>query len=202
MQPLSAVLIQAKNKVDSGDPWVMTVAVSKPTDPVTWDYLVNDTDPVTYQGQEYTPFPMKLSAIANESKGNTPSVTLQFGNPQRVFYDYLDQYDAMVDQIVIIRWVNRNALGEDYSNLTIVLDVIGAQDDPQWATFQLGPPRSLRRRHPLHAYIAGHCRWKVNSIECGLVGATCDRTFKGCEANNNLEHFGGEVGLGGGIRIV
>ncbi|MEK6531253.1 MAG: hypothetical protein AABZ23_02025 [Deltaproteobacteria bacterium] len=101
--------------------------------------------------------------------------------------------------------LNKNILDESSSELTMGFDVLATQADSQWCTFTLGAPNPMRRRFPLHRYIAFHCNWQFKSAECGYPGGdtTCNRNLDACRGKSNSKRFGGYPGLGSrSVRVV
>jgi phage-related protein len=83
------------------------------------------------------------------------------------------------------------------------MDVLSVTCDTQNVALKCGASNPLRRRFPSDKYFALHCNWIVNSAECGLTGATCNRTLDNCRTNNNAPRFGGFPGLeNGGLRFA
>lgn len=203
MKTLPAPLILEKNLLSNTAPWFLLLDVELTTGVVL--YFVANTEAVTFNGHEYTPFPFKVGITKHTSKGEIPTIQFQICNINRVMQAYIEQYDGLIDNTIIIRLVHADNLSEDYSELTMTFSVIGCHTDAQWAVFECGAPNPMRKRFPLYRYIGNHCNWSFKSVECGYAGAvtTCKRTLADCRLLGNSDRFGGYKGLtGGGVRLA
>jgi phage-related protein len=137
---------------------------------------VCNTDAVTFNGQEYSPFPFKVGATKHTSKGEIPSVQFQICNVNRVIQAYIEQYDGLISNTIIMRLVHADNLSEDYAELTLTFEIISCHTDAQWATFDCGAPNPMRKRFPLYRYIGSHCNWSYGGVECGMTIAITGTT--------------------------
>jgi len=201
MKSLSEALIREKNRLATPSVWIILLEITL-TDSTTLR-LARNTEDITFDGDVYTAFPFEIDSIGQHSKGEIPTVRLKISNITQLMQPYLEELEGGIGSTVKIIVVNSAHLSEDYSELEMTFDVIACNSTAQWVTFTLGAPNPLRQRFPLNQYIAMHCRWRVNSIECGLSGETCNRTLKRCRELGNSVRFGGFVGMRTGtVRIV
>lgn len=203
MITLPSNLILEKNKLDGQEPWLILLDIVMPNDDTY--YIVRNNEDITFNSQLYTAVPFNLGVRTQDGTGEIPKLSLSITNISRVFQAYVEEYEGAIDATVRLRVVSHANLTEDYTELTLDFDVIGSSSNSQVIVFDLGAPNPLRRRFPLHRYIALHCNWEFKSVECAYVGAEteCARTQTACTAYNNLERFGGYPGLNIlGVRLV
>lgn len=206
MKQLSDNLIEKKNELAVADPWLVLVDIAIPGVAETI-HLVNNNENITFAGQLYTAANFILDPPKFSSKGDIPSVTLKVCNVAQIMEPYMEEHDGGIGSTVTVRVVNAGLLSENYAELEMTFDVIGASADVQWATFQLGAPNPLQFRFPLDRYIALRCRYVAHykGVECAYSGAlaTCNGTLDDCRAHGNSARFGGFPGLNGaGLHLV
>jgi phage-related protein len=202
MKNLPSELLVEKNKLASANPWLLFMDVVLPDD--TKFYLVNNTENVTFQGQEYTAINFDMDPTQEMSKGEIPTLSLMVSNVTRILQAYLEELNGALGASVTLRVVSTAHLASDYSELELNYDSIGAEANDLWVTFTLGVPNPLRRRFPLYRYIANHCNWTYQAAECAYVGtlATCKRTLADCRLHANSRRYGGSPGLNGAVRLA
>ena len=200
---LSPNLIRAKNMLGGDQPWLILVQFHLSSE--TTFYLVSNTENITFQGQEYTAFPLKIELPTQSSNGEIPSVKLALGNATRVLQSYMEELNGAVGSKITLLIVNAGLLSEDYAELTLDFDITASECDAEWVSVTLGAPNPLNRRFPVNKYMATSCMWQFKGAECAYVGVEteCPRNLSGCIARNNTARFGGFPGLQpGGIRFV
>jgi lambda family phage minor tail protein L len=203
MKTLPVTLLLEKNLLHNTAPWYLLLDVELATG--LYLYLVANIEAVTFNGHEYTPFPFKIGVEKHTSKGEIPTIQFQVCNINQVMQAYIEQYEGLLGNDIIMRLVHSDNLTEDYAELTTTYEVLTCHTDAQWAVFECGAPNPMRKRFPLYRYIGNHCNWGFKSAECSYVGAvtTCKRTLADCQALGNSKRFGGYKGLvGGGIRLA
>jgi phage-related protein len=203
MKNIPLALRQAKNKLGSDSPWLFLVDLVLVGGP-TFN-LVANTEDITFQGQDYAAFSFSVQLPKEANKGEIPTVKLQVSNVNRVLQGQLEALNGGLGSMVTLYIVDAGLLTEDYADLTMEFEVLGAVCDDEWVTFSLGWPNPLRRRFPLYRYLALSCRWQFRGVECAYPGGatTCARTLDACKALGNVANFGGEPGLAnGGVRFV
>lgn len=195
MKTLPSVIVREKNKLYTPDPWVVLLEIT--LDSTTKLYFCSNNEDLVFGGQTYTAFPFYLEPTKQSSKGEIPTVSLRVCNVTQLIHSYLEDLDGAVGAGVTVKVVSAGHLTEDYTELDMTFSVLSTEADAEWVTFSLGSPSPLRRRFPLHRYIALHCNWEFQGLECAYSGAAteCDRTFKTCTALSNTGRFGGHPGL-------
>ena len=204
MRPLPPAILRAANRIDQDSPWLVLLDILIEGEDTM--YLVNNTEDIVFEGRTYIAFAFNIDQPKENSKGELPSIQLAVANATRTLQAYVEQYQGGVGATVTIRIVNAGNLGEDYSELTVTLNVMSCKCTTQWVTFTLSAVNPLNRKFPPEQYIALHCRYKqFKGPLCGYVGSAtnCDRTLNNCQRLGNSARFGGWPGLDGrGIRLV
>jgi len=118
----------------------------------------------------YTAFPFEIEPTKQDNQGEIPTVTLRVSNVSRLLQKYLDELSGAISSIVKVTVVNAAHLQEDYSELEMTFDVLACHSDASWVVFTLGAPNPLRQRFPLERYMALHCGFVFESVECSYVG--------------------------------
>jgi lambda family phage minor tail protein L len=201
VRTLPAEAIAEKNKLFTLNPWLILMDLY--FDDGTFYYALN-TEPVTYGGNEYTPFPLEIDLGTETQSGEIPTITARLSNISGVVQGYMELMDGGHGRQVVIHQVHAGLLDKDFSELDIYTEIQKSEFDDQWATFALGMPNPLNQRYPLYRYLAEHCNWQFKEVECGYSGAgTCRRIFADCVLLGNTRRFGGKLGLSReGVRFV
>ncbi len=206
MITLSALSVLEKNKLSATSAWLILLTVTLPDTTVV--RLARNNEDVTYVGNIFTAFDFSLDAIAQDSKGKLPSVSLKVGNVGRVFQAFIEAQNGIVGSTVLIQVVNSSLLAEDFSELDLTFEIQKANADSRYVTFELGVPSPLNKRFPLYRYSGAICNWvsRFKGVECKYALAlptTCDGRRATCDGLGNIINYGGFAGLGGGgVRFI
>lgn len=202
MSNLPLVLRLEKNKLVSTAPWLTLLAVTLPDASVV--RLVKNNEDVMFGGNLYEAFDFDLGDQRSGGDGRIQGVTLKVANPGRVLQPYMEANDGLIGCAVSLMVVHADNLASDYTELTLVWDVLAAESDDSWITFTLGAENPLRRRFPLQVAIPFSCNWAFKGAECAYVGAvaSCARTLDACRGLGNSARFGGRPGIVGAARFV
>jgi len=161
---LSADIILEKNKIATGSAWLILLEITL-TDSTIFRLVRNNED-VTFEGDVYTAFNFQLEASSHGSRGEIPTVALSVSNITQLIEPKLQELDGGVGSTVKITIINSNLLLEDYSELEMLFEVLACMSTAQWIIFTLGAPSPLRQRFPLDKYLALHCCWRFETVEC------------------------------------
>lgn len=205
MKSLSTNLIAEKNKLHSGNVWLVLLEITLTDDTVI--RLVNNTENITYGGNVYTRFAFDLGIVEADISGQIPMVRLRVCNVTRFLTPYLNSLDGGLESTVKITVVNSGHLTEDFSELELEFNVITCEADEKYVVWQLGMANPRNQRFPLYRYLADHCLWAGNfkGAECGYSGSetTCDGTLDTCREYGNTSRFCGFSGMAeDGIKIA
>lgn len=198
MRSINVALITEKNKLDSPGVWIDLLQVDIPT--VGTLYLARNTEPVTFDGNTYTPFGCSINSIPQDLRGGLEEVEVSVSNVTREFSAYVEQQELRGARVKLIT-VSSLHLGDPTAMLEEIdfeINEISVQEEV--VSFRLGHERLLQQNFPGMRYLRNNCRWIYKSVECGYVGSlpTCDKVLEGdngCRAHANTKRFGGFPGL-------
>lgn len=196
MKTLPSVIVREKNKLATPSAWIVLLDIVL-SETLTLHFCSN-SESVTFRGRVYEAFPFNLEPTRQTAKGEIPSVTLKVSNVTQIVQGHLEDLDGAVGATVIVRAVNSAWLSENYAELEMTFGVLGSEADSEWVSFTLGLPNPLKRRYPLHRFMASHCNWVFKGVECAYPGSrtSCDRSFDTCDkVMGNSRRFGGHRGL-------
>lgn len=205
MKNLPAALRQAKNQFGQDSPWLILIDLDLTGLGGPVYHFVNNNEDITFQTRLYSAIPLQIDLPKETSKGEIPSLKLSISNVTRLLQVEMEKYSGGVGALCTLYIVNAGLLNEDYAELTMDFELISAVCTNQWAEITLGASNPLRRRFPLHRYIAAHCNWQYKSAECAYSGSlpTCKRTLDDCVAHGNAPRYGGFKGLtAGSLRLA
>jgi lambda family phage minor tail protein L len=205
MKNLPLALRQAKNQFGQGSPWLIGTKIDLSSLGGPIFRLVANNEDIIFQGDTFSAFPMNIELPKETSRGEIPSLKLSVSNVTRLLQVEFEKYSGGVGANCTLYILNAGLLAENYAELIMDFDIISASCTSQWAEISLGASNPLRRRYPLHRYIAAHCNWQYKSVECAYTGAmtTCKRNLDDCVAHGNAARFGGYRGLASGsLRLA
>ncbi len=213
MKTIPTNLILEKNLLSQTNEWLWLIDLYYIDDDSTPLRIVKNNEDIVYGGNTYTAFPFDIEGTKQSSKGEIPTVKLSVGNVTRVIQAYVEDYSGLVGKTVCLHLVNVGHLTEDYTEFEQYFEILSCSSNENWIIFELGSPNPIRRRFPLHRYLADYCPWAGYfmaasvAVECGYPVAgsgftSCDGTLQTCKARGNSSRFGGFPGLGrGGIKF-
>lgn len=157
-------------------------------------YFTNHDENVTFDGQEYTAFPISHESVADNTSGEIDQVTVKLANVSREIQAYLESYDWRGKKVTITAvFLDQLADADDAVVHTFYIDNYTA--DEESVSFVLTTKFDLLDvQLPLRTYNRNHCGWKFKSTECGYVGSetVCSKTKQDCRDNkSNVTRFGG-----------
>jgi hypothetical protein len=107
----------------------------------TYLHLVDFNRYISFGGECYSPFPIKLDKLTAATQGASPSVSVMVSNAGRYLTSYLRDNQGMVDKTVEITWVNRAFLSDPaLTAITESFEIQGQAEDSatEMASFSLG----------------------------------------------------------------
>jgi hypothetical protein len=100
---LTATLIGAKNQVTSTSPFIWVFEVNSSHFPIPLR-LAGDVVPVTFQGEEFLPFPVDISAVSENAIGEKQTAQGLVANVDRQVISLLNTYwDAVADPLWTVK---------------------------------------------------------------------------------------------------
>ncbi len=180
-------IIKEKNKTASNSPFLVLAQITFPVDSSTSFYIVNNTENITFQGQEYTAFQFTIDFPDEASKGELTFAALRLFNISTVFRPYIEQTKGGIGATVTLIIVNTAYLSENYAELTATFDVLQSTINVSQIIFKLGYKNLMLVRYPLYRYIASHCQWQFKSPECAYSGRKAVEAMVGGETSIALD---------------
>jgi len=147
--------------------------------------ITSHNEQVTVDGKTYRPFPVIHEAIAGDSAGNLPQLTLSLSNVSRELDYYIETGKGLSGNRVEMRVYNRAAAApSDLVAFTFEIAGVALSDTVVTARLQL--PSFLRYQIPAELFVRGRCRWAYKGEQCAYRGpiADCDKTLFGTNGCN------------------
>ncbi|MDU2063784.1 MAG: hypothetical protein E6713_03000 [Sporomusaceae bacterium] len=193
-----------KNKLANTKPWLLLVELALTSDLSV--YLVMNNENITWNGIEWTAFPMKFEDKTQDMK-SISTFGISVSNTDGVVQSYLEEYDGLADHEVTIRLVHAAHLDNPTPEIEEVFEIQETSYTESWVTFTLGANFFLFFRACADRYLKDYCRHKYGKIECGVNTAclaqysSCAHVLSECRVRmkasgiNNIR-FGGFPGMG------
>jgi len=147
---------------------------------------------ITYNGIEYTKFPITHENISEDNQGSIPTVKVRLSNVSREIQTYLESYDFRNKKVSIkLVWANQLNDTDAYDEDIFYIDsYIADQNDVEFILTSKFDVLDIEL--PLRRYSRNYCGWKFKSTECGYSGAetSCNKTKTRCKELNNYSRFG------------
>lgn len=193
MLSISAVSRAEKNKLSTDSVFLIMLEIQLPS----VVRLVYNNEDITWKGNVWQSFPMKLGEANEESNGSDPNLSVQVDNVAQGMTYYVEDAKGAVGTPVILRVVNSENLPNGEADLEEYYVVTECKVNEQWVTFTLGNEYSARTRRPLYRYMKNNCPFAYKGLRCGYSGgiASCQHTLQDCRNHGNSERFGGFPGI-------
>jgi lambda family phage minor tail protein L len=198
MRNPSSGFIAQKNKQQNQPVWLFTVynydGASSNLYFAAWD------QDITFNGQTYTRFPIKINFISNNTQGQIDALSLTVGNVSRYIGAYLEAYDFRGLK-VDIQAVFIDTLSDTSAVIKDTYYIDSYTEDAQVVTFSLNSLFNVNDLElPSRKYLGNYCSWRFKGTECGYSGSTstCNKTPAACKAmagGSNYLRFGGFPGI-------
>jgi lambda family phage minor tail protein L len=198
-----------KNALATGARFVWLYEIEVPTSTPTRYRFCAQTEPVTFDGNEYSPFPITHSSMQEGADGDLPTLTLTVSNISREIAGTLETYNGLIRQPVKIMLVlmtnsydtspqsNRAIVSADYKITSMSLN-------DEAASASLGDISLYEVNVPKNKISKRYCRFAYKGAQCGYAGlmARCDKSLDGpmgcrAHASDSPDHpnrFGGFPG--------
>ena len=223
---IPVALLQEKNQLATTERFMWLYEITVPTDPVTVYRFVKQTEPVTFLGYTYSPFPVSHNTIERDRAGDLPSTSLVVSNMSREVIATLESYDGLVGQTVRIFLTHSLLVESDQFIAEEQFEILSSSATAESVQLSLGSTNLFDSKIPKQRMMRFHCRHRYQSSECGYALpntdsnylASCDKSLagpNGCEAHGasytaagltpiHPDRFGGFPGIptpttGGGL---
>lgn len=198
---LSIATVIEKNKITST--YAMLIAleieVINPDTGVLVEILrlVNNSEPVVFQGHEYSAFKFEIQLRAE--KGAIPQVTISVTDLSGEIQARMQAYGGGVGFNVNVLLLNMSNLAQP-AEVSETYQITGATSEGYVVNWTLGAENPLTMRFPRRKQFRDRCAWRYKGTECGYDGAltSCDFTLQGangCAVHENTERYGAFPGL-------
>lgn len=198
MLNLSVAGMLEKSQLSSEGVWLLLVEVAIPDaeEPLR---LVRNNEDIHWNGHTWSAFNFKLGEITEDNKGKPQSVPLQISNITQTVQAYVEEYNGLTGELVILRVVHSQHLDNALPELEEVFNIQSTTCDSKWVTFYLGCDLSIQVRFPFRRVLKNFCAWRdhYKGIECGYAGPMpeCDGTLQSCRIRGNSARYGGEPSI-------
>lgn len=196
----------AKNKTENESPW--HVLFELVVDGVERVFLVNNEEPVTFDGNTYRPFPIGFEEMDESLAGDLPVLNISASNVTREVQAFLEHRGGLLGALVLIRIVNDAFLGDPAAAIGQRFTVGAATATDTSVSLRLSQMPFFDISMPHQIYSRNRCRFGFKSKECGWgfpslpAGVTdsssCDKTRNGengCSHHGQLYTDAGETSL-------
>jgi phage-related protein len=159
-------------------------------------YLTDANATVAYGGNDYVPFPFKISDQVEDGNGQPGEITITTANVNREMTTLIERYRGMFGVVV--------TLYRMYGSTLVLSDSFKIQSssvNDTSATFRAGNQDLFAVQVPSERFLRSRCRFRYKDPDtCGYAGALaeCDRTLwgtNGCMAHGNQANYGGTPGI-------
>lgn len=194
MLNLSAAAIIEKNKLVSDSVWIILLEISTTEDGKI--RIASNNSDVEWNGHVWTAFPFIIDNMKYD-KEELIEVPVRISNVTKFMEYFVEYYDGLINQEVILRVVNSNFLDEEQPEVEEYFVITSTTTDSNWCTFKLGSGFPLRQRFPKQRLLKDFCPFAYKGVECASTSSEpdCPRTLYGCWQRGNIERYGGEPGM-------
>lgn len=198
---MTSTEIIEKNKLNTDSVWIKLLEVTIPNE-ANKLYLCDTNDTITYNGNNYIPFPFTLPEIQQSIDGSTKEVTMTLSNVRRYLGTYIAGYDAYrkgggnESIIITLKIVNSEAL-TNLNPLMWTFKVLSFSATAENVSLVIGGDNINQRMFP-YWRLTRVCQWKFKDVNtCQYVGTEtyCDKSLNQCKTFNNTLNFGGFLSL-------
>lgn len=172
MRNMPANIVIEKNRMSTAAAWLILLEITLTDTPATVFRLVRNNENIIFEGNEYTAFNFEIDPTEQSSEGRISTTVLRVSNITRLIESNLQTLNGGAGSNVKVTVVNSELLSEDYSDQEFNFSVLETSTSSKWVEFRLGAPSPLRQRFPLNRYLALHCRWRFENIECSYARKT------------------------------
>lgn len=190
MKDLSSAVVTQTHKQQASTPWVWLITVwveQSATQLQPFRCTTHDAD-ITWDGNTYRPFPVKMAQIGADASGNLETTRLQLANITRAINRYAETNRGSTGNEVWLTGLSASTLNPA-DGRTYKLSIITTSLDHQWVTLDLGQPQFFRRQVPAEIHTRGRCANTYKGPVCKYRGSlgTCDKTLADCIAHGDDE---------------
>jgi phage-related protein len=165
--------------------------------------FARNTEDIEWNGETWTKTWFEFDAIGESGEGKQPELNVTFSNIGGLVETEMIIHNNFAGATCNIYLVNSNCLDETDPVYSVSLQVQSANVTRKQVSIKLGLINPIMLSYPSWKFHGNLCQYtEFKGLLCGYSGAltTCDRTFAQCLARDNIERFGGQLGLLGEIQ--
>ena len=149
--------------------------------------FIRDTDPVTFRGNVYSPFPVTHTVTKQDDRGGLPSVSLSVSNVSREIIATLESNNGLIGQPVRVLLTHEFILTTGESIIEHDFKVTGTVATEEGVQMGLGdlsmydsyvPAQRMLRSYCRHQYRGPGCGYSVDEADTFYLAA-CDKSLDG-----------------------
>jgi len=189
-----AALASFKNALATGSRFVWLYEIQVPTATPTRYRFCAQTEPVTFDGNEYSPFPITHDVMKEGQTGDLPTLNLTVSNVSREIAGTLESYNGLIGQpvkIMLVLSVNSYDTSPQFPEQAILewdFKITAMSISAEGASATLGDISLYEVHVPKNRISKRYCRFKYRDADCGYTGelSNCDKSLEGpmgCKAH-------------------
>lgn len=200
MREIPDALKSLKNRLSQPRPFLWLISVRVPSDPETMIRITPNPKQVSFGTNQagepivYSPFPVGIGQIEEDSEGGTPELTLTVGGVTREIMALLLQYDFLTGQPVTLTLVHEDHLDDPEAGASLQFEITDVNGDERKVTFVLSTENLYNWTVPSERIHRDFCGFPYRGRRCGFVGdlantlGECDHTYlTGCSVRGAYE---------------
>ena len=148
--------------------------------------------PITFQGNEYTPYVIAHDKIEENLSGNVSSLNLEIANANRNIQAIHDNY-GLIDKQVTIYTVAEEELTDPNAYTSDEFYITNLTTSKPIAVMLLKSAFDVMDiRVPKRYFFRAYCRFRFKDSNCQYSGGQndCNKTLQRCRELNNTTRFG------------
>ena len=184
----------------SGGAWLWLVEILIPGYDII--RLACNTEDVVYAGNTYEKSNFEVGLQPLVSDGSVPQIMLRVAqSADHTLEDIINETQGGDGGSIKIIRTHEDFLTEFVEELEQEVNILTAESDTEHVIFSCGIPSPLLKKIPLRRYSSKSCPYATPSLfkgaECQYDGDdnTCTGKFEDCYTKDNVNHWGGEIGL-------
>ena len=162
---ISASGREEKNKPENQQPWVLLFDVQ--VGDAEWVFLVNNEEDLTFNGRTYKRFPISISELEENARGDLPVLDVSVSNATREVQSFLERRNGLLDRSVKLYIVSTALLSDASAAVSQQFTITSSFADAERVTFRLSQLPLVEVKMPHQIYSRSRCRWEFKSPECG-----------------------------------
>jgi phage-related protein len=122
---------------------------------------------VTFNGRTYKRFPISISELEENARGDLPVLDVSVSNATREVQSFLERRNGLLDRSVKLYIVSTALLSDASAAVSQKFTITSSFADAERVTFRLSQLPLVEVKMPHQIYSRSRCRWEFKSAECG-----------------------------------